>query len=343
MEEVIQKKENKNRIIGVELLRFYMCFMVVFSHFGGKASLPGGFLFYLFIGFHVPVFMLLSFFFCSKYFLEPTKQSVVSRLLRLIIPFFFWGILGFLLALPFYDLSIKVLGMQVLLGFPIHSPMWYLAVTIWISLLYWLIRILTNKKWFIIIISALAVFAIVAQYTGLNYLMFKDVAYEMRIPFGRILEMIPYASIGILLSLLIPTFREQTNKLKTIIFCVSLVLLALLVVGEYFLFKDTTAGFDYPGAYKIVMAFLLVISALTNPLNIIENERFRLIIKWVTSFTLGIYCLHYILGWYIEYLFVSWGLPTGTILICVPIYLISYLICYLISLIPCKYTKMLVR
>ena len=49
-------------IVGVQILRFYMAFLVVSTHLGGKLLLKWAGIFYIFQPFHVPVFMLLSFF-----------------------------------------------------------------------------------------------------------------------------------------------------------------------------------------------------------------------------------------------------------------------------------------
>ena len=155
--------------------------------------------------------------------------------------------------------------------------------------------------------------------------------------------MIPLATIGIWLALLVPYLGKLKRRLHVIIFLSSGVLLVLLLFLKWmFPNFDKFPGQDYNGLLLIVMSILLVTTAYTNPLNFIENKRFINIVKWTGKYTMGIFCIHIVLGLYLQWLFGFWGWPTGTILIVVVAYLLSYLLSFLISLIPCKYTRMLV-
>ena len=334
--------KDKTMIVGVSILRFYMAFMVVSSHMSERTLTPIGGLFNIFQGFHVPVFMLLSFLLCAKYFLEPTKELIVKRVLRIIIPFFFWGIVGYLFTLLIWDLNFEALIWQLTMGLPANTSLWYLAVTLWIAIIFWVIRLLTNKKVFIILISIIGVLSIVSQYTGLNYLIFNDLPYSPRISLGRIAEMIPYAVIGVLTSYLLPIIKRMHFKQHLIIFISIGLLLAGLLTFDRFLYNYRPQGFDYSGLFMIVVAFLLVITAFTNPLNFIENFTFKTVVKWVTSFTLGVFCIHLVLGRFVELMFISFSWEIKTTAIVFVTYALSYLLSLLIYLIPNKYTKMLV-
>ena len=336
-------KELKTTIVGVVILRLYMCFLVVNTHLGGTTLFEAEGLLYVFQAYHVPVFMLLSFVLCAKYFLEPTKEGIVKRILRCLIPFVVWGIISFLLELVFYKMDITALLWQLFTGLPVNVSMWYLIILFWISILFWTIRLLTNRKVFLIIISALAVISIISQYTGLNMLIFMDAPYNIQKSFGRVAEMLPLASIGILLSLAIPYLSKLKRRFHVMIFLGSGVLLVLLLLLKWlFPSFDKFPGQDYNGLLLIVMSILLVATAYTNPLNFINNEKFINITKWVGKYTMGIFCIHIVLGLYLQWLFGYWGWPTGTILIVVVAYLLSYLLSFLISLIPNKYVRMLV-
>ncbi|MBQ7602814.1 MAG: acyltransferase [Clostridia bacterium] len=335
-----------NRLLGVEILRFYMAFMVVATHFGGHLVCPAESVLYIFEGFHVAVFMLLSFMLCGKYFLEPTKALVTKRVVRIVFPLVVWGIIGFLVSLCFYpDLSFETLCWQLCTGHTgVNSPLWFLAVMLWISLLFWIIRLICcNKKPFLIVIVVLAVVCIVLQYTGLNYAMFGGLPYELKYPLGRLIEMIPYASVGVCFSMLLPLIKVCGNKKQTIIFVVATLLVGLCVFLHYFYGDTAVPGFGYNGAYMLVVAFLLTAIACTIPLNFIKNQTFNNIIVWLCSFTMGVFCMHAFVGRVIEQLFVQLGFETNTIVICLAIYVVCYIVSLLIYFIPSKYTKMLVR
>lgn len=334
-----------NRLLGVEILRFYMAFMVVATHFGGHLVCPAESVLYIFEGFHVAVFMLLSFLLCGKYFLEPTKELVTKRVVRIVLPLVVWGIVGFLVSLCFYpDLSFETLCWQLFTGHTgVNSPLWFLAVMLWISLLFWVIRLICKKKLFLIVIAVLTVVCIVLQYTGLNYAMLGGLPYELKYPLGRIIEMIPYASLGVCCSMLLPLIKEWGNKKQTIIFAVASVLVALCVFLHYLFGEIAVQGFGYNGAYMLVVAFLLVVIACTIPLNFIKNQTFNNIVVWICSFTMGVFCMHAFVGRLLEYLFGIWCFETNTIVICLAIYVVCYVVSLLIYLIPSKYTKMLIR
>ena len=338
-----QVTQSRATIVGVVLLRLYMCYLVVNTHLGGTMMFEAEGLLYVFQAYHVPVFMLLSFVLCAKYFLEPTKEGIVKRILRCLIPFAFWGIVSFLLELVFYRMDFTTLLWQLFTGLPVNVSMWYLIILFWISILFWTIRLLTNRKVFLIVISALAVFSIISQYTGLNMLVFSNAPYNIQKSFGRAAEMLPLATLGILLALLVPYLSKLKKRFHVIIFISSGILLVLFLLLKWlFPSFDKFPGQDYNGLFLIVMSILLVATAYTNPLNFIENETFIKITKWVGKYTMGIYCIHIVLGLYLAWLFGALGWPSGTMLIVVVAYLLSYLISFLISLIPNKYVRMLV-
>ena len=338
-----ETKTQKTRLIGIELLRFYMAFMVVITHFGGNLLSPLEHVLYVFQGFHVTVFMLISFFLCGKYFLDPSKESVKKRILRIILPLFFWGVVSFLVKLCLNNnLSIKDLILQLITGHSTNLPLWFLSVMLWISCLFWLIRLIFKKQYFIIIISLLSVFCIVAQYTELNFLMFGNLSYEFKYPLGRTIEMIPYASMGIIGSLILPKINKLSLKNRVIILITTSLIIPACMFLNFKFGNFTSNEFGYGGFYKIIMSVLLVLISIIIPLNDIKNQTFNKTVHWVTSFTMGVFCSHMIFGPLIEKLFMYWGFEINTIVICLVIYVVCYIISFLIYLIPLKHIKSLV-
>ena len=322
-----ERSVNKEYKVGVAILRFYMAFMVVCTHLGGKALFELGGLFYTFQGFHVPTFMMLSFVLCGQYYLEPTKEGMLKRLLRIVIPFITWGVLAFLFGLILWDLSFKDLLWQLFSGFPVNTPLWYLVDMLWISILFWIIRLLSNRKIFIIIISFLAVFSIVAQYTGLNLLMFGELTYNIKWTLGRVIEMIPYATIGIIASMFLPLLNKLEMKHHVIIFLACGVILVAAMLMRWKLISYSLEGFDYQGAFPIFITIILILTGFTNPLNFIKNVTFINIIKWITAFTLGVFCMHSIVGQFVILVFNKCSWPIENVIVAS----ITYGICYGVS------------
>ena len=343
-EKPIAEEEKKEPIVGVQILRFYMAFMVVSAHLGGALLLKWAGLFYIFQPFHVPTFMLLSFLLCGKYFLTPTKELVRKRLLRIIIPFVTWGILSYFLSLILWPVTFSALINQLFTGYPLNNALWYLASTLWICILFWIFRLLTKNKYaFLIVISAISVFCIVSQYTGLNYSLFNGLPYNIKFTVGRTFEMIPYATIGILLSMVLPYLEKLDRKYQLLMFIGAGILMAGIIVIRTYVIKYRPLGFDFPGISLILVACLLALTAFTNPLNYIKNVTFKSIIKWITSFTLGIFCMHVVLGRFVEWFFIRANWETYTTLMALTTYVICYLISFLIWLIPNKYVRQTVN
>ena len=343
--EVIKEKEHP-QIVGVQILRFYMAFMVVAAHLGGAALFKLGGLFYLFQAFHVPVFMLLSFLLCGRYFLSPTKDLIIKRVLRILIPFALWSVLSYFLSLILWNnLSPITLVNQLLTGYPLNNPLWYLVVTFWICILFWITRLITgkNKSAFIIVISVLSVICIVLQYTGLYYRLFNGLDYNVKFTIGRFFEMIPYAAIGIIGSMVLPYLTKLDKKFHLIIFVSAFVLMTTIAILRDNVISYRPLGFDFLGVSLIVVAILLVLTAFTNPINWITNKVFKNIIKWITSFTLGVFCMHVVIGRYVEWVFVRFSLTTYNIWMVLVTYIVCYLISFLIWLIPNKFVRQIVN
>lgn len=337
--------QNK-RLLGVEILRFYMAFMIVATHFGGNLICPIESVVYIFQGFHVAVFMLLSFLLCGKYFFEPTKELVTKRIIRIVLPLIVWGTIAFFVSLSYYpNLTFETLFYQLIVGHTgVNSPLWFLAVMLWISLLFWLIRIIAHKtKIFVSIIIALSVVCIVFQYTGINYALFGNLPYELKYPLGRMAEMIPYASLGVCCSMLLPSLKTMEPKKQMIIFIIASVFAVLCLSLHYFWGEISIAGFGYNGIYMLLVAFLLVVMACTSPFDLIKNKTFNNVAMKMCSFTMGVFCMHAFIGHLIELIFVQLGFEINTIVICLVIYVVCYVLSLIISLIPSKYTKMLVQ
>jgi len=330
-------------IIGVQILRFYMAFMVASSHLGGTPLVKWLGIFYIFQPFHVPVFMLLSFLLCGRYFLSPTKELVRKRLLRILIPFVTWGILSYFLCLILWPISFSTLVNQLFTGYPLNNALWYLATSLWICILFWIIRIIADKKAFLIVITILSVACIVSQYTGLNYSLFNDLPYNIKFTIGRCFEMIPYATIGIFLSMAVPYLDALDRKYHLLLFFGAGILMATIVAIRTFFISYRPQGFDYPGAYLIVVAILLVLTAYTNPINFVQNEKFKSIVDRITSYTLGVFCMHIVIGRFVEWAFISLQWETYTTVMVLVTYAICYALSFLISLIPNKYIKQAVN
>ena len=211
-------------------------------------------------------------------------------------------------------------------------------------------RYLNPPLWYMydLIIVMFLFFAIFRflQYPGLNFKVISPLRYEMCYTLGRIVEMIPYAIIGLVIGLKVnnlTSFVDKSRIIKiTVVFTIFIVFYLLISVlrGHY-----SAAGFSYQGT-KLITISSLVFFFVYKFINI---ERyfpfFKGPIRFLAKYSLGVYCLHFAVGkyWNIFSDVVKKSELKNTIFGCIVIYLVCLVLSYVISKIPSKYARMLVE
>lgn len=327
-----------------------MCFEVVLCHYWDDVS--GDVPFYLkFFSYArllaVPTFMIMSFYLCKRLFTEPDVRGIFQkRMWRLLYPFWTWGILYFLFfglvqLISKIDLSVSIndLLWQLTLGSSaaLNGPLWYMADLIIITIAYYLIFKLLPKDKSFVCIWIVTIVAIVLQYSGVNAKLFGGFRNEIRWPIGRIAEMIPYATIGYSFSV-----TDYIDKVRKHRFGAGVLIAFVVTLAQCFGIGGRFAGFGYSGISSIVIATLIFLLAAIIPFEKLP-ETVKRLIYILSKFTFGIFCVHDGVGRCVNFVLCKLGLPYNTFSECIIIFLICYIVCGLIWLIPCKYAKQLVE
>lgn len=336
----------------IAFVKILFSFFVICIHYWNMDDLRGV---YFFDAVHrlmevtVPVFLIMSFFLTTEIFTSKDKKKIKKRLVRLVIPFYMWGILYYIgyscidLFLGYKinpDLSFNSLLWQITLG---HSkelcpPLWYLLDSIIISIVFWSIfKISDIFKWNLMLF--LLVISLGMQYSGINYRIFGRFQYEICYPLGRLAEVFPYACIGMIVSASGCLKKLKSFRLYTFVICI----LSLLVVAYGNLFTRPEKGFAYGGTYMIVYATLVFVLFYMIPFDkspILIKKGLRTISKY----SLGIYCIHLGVGYIWNNVFCDYfGWKQDIFVGCIAIFLISLLFAWLISKIPFKCSKYIVE
>ena len=158
------------------------------------------------------------------------------------------------------------------------------------------------------------------QYNLKNYYKFYHLGMPRSYAIGRIIELIPYSSLGFFISNL-EIFKFLTKfRLKTVIICIYFL---------YFLLNYQTfniiQGYEYQGIKLIFVSLCIFISFEMFPSHKINNTIIIKIVKILTKYTAGVYYLHRKISEYITPYIKS--IRKRTLKGC----LITYLICYFIS------------
>ncbi|MDE6386426.1 MAG: acyltransferase [Lachnospiraceae bacterium] len=289
----------------------------------------------------VPTFMIMSFYFITDSALTKDIGVYNARIGRLLSPYIGWAViyyLGYLMLELIFDIElvggIRDLICQLLFGNSIHliPPLWFQADLILLTGIVFIIFyfIPTNKAFNVL--AAIAFLSLWMQYSGINYSLFGEWAYEVRYTYGRVAEMMPYACVGMAFS-----YNKIEQKISISRFGTIACACMLIFLFRFPVFYMPELNFGYGGLYFICIASVLVLFFMVIPLNTLPIKVLGMI-KWFARYTPGIFYIHYGIG----NLFRRRG-QTGDFIQCVIIWIISFVIAFLISKIPLKICKGLVK
>lgn len=335
------------RNLGVEILRCFACFSVLINHFNGLKDLPEFVqsAYANFGMFAVPVFVFLSFYFSEKLFLYGDFDQIKKRLIRLLIPYLIFPIIYFIVfdgvIIAFRDefrLPIKAFFWQYAFGTyrNFNSPLWFLLDLIILSVIYIIVFRIVKIEISITFVCLSFFVALLLQYSGLNYRLFSPLRYEMRWATGRFCEIIPYAATGFLCAHYGVFEKLKKNRMLSLIlsgvFCLFFIRFKIL---------PDAPGFGYSYNNCIPLVFFMVCFAYLFPVE--KNQRKSLaVIAFITKFTLGIYCMHLLVGRVFDAVLAVYNTIFNRFLFCILVYVFCFLISFIVSKFPLKYIRMLV-
>ncbi len=274
--------EQRQRNLTFDLLKIILTFLVVNIHIRvishGKINRIESYGYYA-----VPLFMTLSFFLMSKYFsqIKLSFSIILLRIKRLALPLIFWSLIGFLLKPKL--INIRNIFLQLMTGKVVDTPLYYLNLLICFTLIFWLITYIPSKfRAFLYIVIIFAAF--ILEYTGLNTHFFNLTIIEIRKSYGQIVELIKYASLGMLFGIL----ASQNNK-RIVLFGLALSALLLLNLCNF----PQPWGYNYSGI-KLFFGTIFIFSSslLLGPVNI--GPQINKVIGAFGSYSLGVYLIHII-------------------------------------------------
>ena len=313
---------NKKINYSLELLRLILSFWVVIQHCYKKA--------YLFRKgkFHVPTFMIMSFYFYYNTLKTKNITKIKQRFQRISIPYIIWPVFIFiynnilfkLFGFSQYNkkLSLKNLVLQLIFGFNYHYVFYFQFILIILTIIFTIISFLFNQK-FIFIFQILLIVAYIFQYSYWNLYIFLEYSSVIKFSLGLIFELLPFVVIGITLNHLDIIAKLKHFKCLAIFFIG--VIIFLILKFEIFV---RIKGYFYPGILlnigSICTFFLFSLFSL-------QNKNLIFLLKSITKFTGGIYYIHLICFSFLKQkiFFIKNMTLYGSIVI----YILSYIICYL--------------
>jgi len=314
---------NKKKInFSFELLRLLLSLWVVNHHcykefYKYKKAL-----------FHVPTFMIMSFYFYCNTLKAKDVIKIKQRFQRILIPYIIWPILiiilnNILFKLPKFHLYNKKLLLndlviQLIFGQKYHNIFYYQFNLIFLTILFTIISFLLNKS-LVFILQISLIIAYISQYSYWNIYTFKKYSVIIKYSLGNILELLPFAVIGVILC-----HFNITRKLKKFkglaIFYIGIILFLIL---KFEIFARIR-GFYYPGVFLNIGGInIFILFSLFS----IKNKIIIFLLKIITKFTGGIYYIHVTCFYLLQnkILFIKDKTFKGVIFI----YITCYITCFL--------------
>lgn len=328
----------KQRNTGVDLLRILMALAVVGVHCFVRDYTRAGM-------FAVPVFMMLAFFYASGRLAEGNVRWLGARLVRLYLPFLVWAIvalvadrflLGGAAAKDVYggDSQWRTFFIHLVGGTALanNMQMWFIGNLVWLTPAFFLLLRPFRGKMPYWTVAAVGLLALMAQYSGLNYRWWSQVSeFGIRIPGGRLLEMVPCCCIGLLAGVFKDRFGAFSTGLRLKIAFFSLGLFVFLSFYNVF---AACNGFAYQGLYRLALALTAIGIFLFLPFELLPDFVKRTI-GVVAAYSMGVYMTHVVLARLCEkYVFGSIGVASGTLVETLAVFAVSWCLCFILARIP---------
>lgn len=334
--QFIRKPKDYN--IGLAILRIWMCFMVVMTHCYDSGG--GVLVEYLarWRMYHVPCFVLLSFYFNADSF--GVFANVKKRLKKLAVPLVFWSFVYWVCWILKGNRggvwSITPLLWKIAVGFSSEvkgNQLWYQTDIIILTLLVFVLFRTLGTETSVFALAVISVGALYLQYSGINIFIWSLLRDELKYTGGRLFEIFPYMLAGLLIQLChIDRFvRKYRNS------CLFLLLMLYLFTTRFNVFSEID-GFGYQGIGRIVVSTIIFLLFYLAPLQKVP-ECIRQAVMYMSKYTLGIYCSHMLVQYFIEdnlsvyhtwqnAVFVFWvSFGLSVLISCVPIKIIKNTVC----------------
>ena len=278
------------RNTGISLLRYLFSFVAVVVHVEPDLSNDVQYFFYDMGPYIVPVFLFVSFYLIGGMMNGPKPQALRTRFLRILYPLVFWTLVYYVvLSLVRQSwIDYRQLFYSLLLGSArqLNPPMWFLAMQLYITGLVFVLCFLfpdSGKRDMLFL--GLIAFCLAMQYSGANLYLLGDCAYESYYFFGKFFEVLPFA----LSALLFKKYESLLAGGKRLLLMAGLLLGAALGA-----LLPEAPGLGCQGVPLLFITLLLCVTMISLPH--VKSRRAAYWINELSQYTLGIYCMHVLMG-----------------------------------------------
>ena len=361
-------EQKKNINLGLNLIRVWLSFEVVIDHYWHQKGLTGVAQFLSGTrSLAVPCFLLMSFYLTAGRYASSDGAWFRSRLGRLLGPYLVWPLVycavilvavavspafvtvtDGLTELKYYHFSLASLDIwdlvrQYLCGLDrrlVHQFWFHHNLIIWTVAMFLLLKFVVKPRVRNYVLSAIMMVCFALQYSPLNRMLFDPLSFEVKYSFGRLVATAPYAALGLMIGFNRQALSRIGGSLKVFLSLAGLFLLFFVFYSDGF---TRPKGLGYEGINLILMALGAVTFFHYLPLEHAPQWLARAI-GLVSRYCMGIYCCHLAVGWVLHaWVFPKVGIGVETFAGCVAIWVVSWVLCLLVALIPGRFAKSMVE
>lgn len=349
--------------IGLNLLRILLTLGVVMDHFWWRPdpeNLRGvDVALWQLRTLAVPAFMTMTFFFTAKRFVGGDSAWLKKRYFRLYEPFLFWAVVCFLATSlvarfdPAYSASFSDFLWQIALGHSEHltlTQFWFhtdlLLLTAVFFVAFRLVR--TPRATIYLALAAIAIGYSVQYSETTMKLLFGWMPFEAKYPLGRVFPMLPYAGVGFLLAAAKGRIDAASSGMRLAAAIMGLWLVAWVIYAPVAPRPPSVVG--YEGVNMALIAWGMMAVFYYIPFDRLPGVLSKAVL-FLSKYCMGVYCIHHLMGKILfDHVFhlARTETPYGAVTVApgwfwLLVWGLSYLVCYLVSLIPGAFSKRIVE
>ena len=105
---------------------------------------------------------------------------------------------------------------------------------------------------------------------------------------------------------------------------------------------NSASGFGYSNNNCLLLGFFVIGFAYLIPFEKLP-QKVKSVLRFITQYTLGIYCMHRIVAEFLKLLFPKIGINIDSFVLCIITYIAGFIISFLMCKIPTRFSRELVN
>ena len=289
------KPNKKIHDYGLGILKTFLAVLVIAAHQFSRNTTKNEIILKIYDNrnIHVPSFFIMSFYFTCHNLLSQNPKKILSRFVRLLIPYIGWPIIikqtnriyNQKYKTKFPD-SIEILKSQLFWGHEYLSQFWFQWDLIVTTLLFVLIIFIFRKNCLFILILILILFYY-CQYSGNYFQKYLPIQKNNKYTILRMFEMVPLGVTGFIIGYF--NIINKINKYKFQTLVISYI--TYHIVNNYQLFRIVKITL-YSGIELNIKSICAIFIFSLFPSDKITDKNLQKVFNLLTNYSAGLFYLH---------------------------------------------------